>query len=123
MKTIFMPEELKNKWVKALRSGMYEQGRKALKTKDGKYCCLGVLQMVCTGRVQTENKKPVGLPTPNWLKLKNINFKSKGGNLRRSDPFLDSLNRRAAEANDAGLTFDQIADAIEKAYGGETPNT
>lgn len=30
------------KWVKALRSGKYEQGKSYLK-KDNKYCCLGVL--------------------------------------------------------------------------------
>lgn len=30
------------KWVKALRSGKYKQGRKALRTRRGNYCCLGV---------------------------------------------------------------------------------
>lgn len=37
---------IKDKWVTALRSGAYQQGRKALRTTaDGKdsYCCLGVL--------------------------------------------------------------------------------
>lgn len=37
-----MDPELKAKWVEALRSGNYQQGRYSLK-KDGKYCCLGVL--------------------------------------------------------------------------------
>ena len=31
------------KWVKALRSGDYKQGKKVLLTNDGKFCCLGVL--------------------------------------------------------------------------------
>lgn len=35
--------ELIRKWVDALRSGKYEQGRLALRSKDDKYCCLGVL--------------------------------------------------------------------------------
>lgn len=41
-----MTKELKEKWVKALRSGEYEQGRKRLKQihfDDISYCCLGVL--------------------------------------------------------------------------------
>jgi len=37
-----MDAELKEKWIEALRSGKYEQGRGFLRRKD-KYCCLGVL--------------------------------------------------------------------------------
>lgn len=37
-----MKQEWKEKWVKALRSGEYEQGREWLK-RNGKFCCLGVL--------------------------------------------------------------------------------
>jgi hypothetical protein len=37
-----MKSELKDEWVRALRSGDYKQGNGAL-LKDGKYCCLGVL--------------------------------------------------------------------------------
>ena len=35
--------EIKEKWVTALTSGEYTQGREQLKTPDGNYCCLGVL--------------------------------------------------------------------------------
>jgi hypothetical protein len=38
-----MDAELKQKWVTALRSGEYKQGRRALKTIHGTHCCLGVL--------------------------------------------------------------------------------
>jgi hypothetical protein len=34
--------ELKTKWVEALRSGRYKQGRGCLRSGDN-YCCLGVL--------------------------------------------------------------------------------
>ncbi|MBI2724617.1 MAG: hypothetical protein HYX42_00035 [Polaromonas sp.] len=37
-----MKPEIKAKWVKALRSGEYEQAKKYLRTPDG-FCCLGVL--------------------------------------------------------------------------------
>lgn len=38
-----MNTAVKALWLAALRSGDYEQGHGALKTVDGKYCCLGVL--------------------------------------------------------------------------------
>ncbi len=34
--------EVKQKWVEALRSGRYKQGRRKLRVGD-EYCCLGVL--------------------------------------------------------------------------------
>ena len=41
-----MQPDLKAKWVKALRSGEYRQGREHLRTADGAYCCLGVLACI-----------------------------------------------------------------------------
>jgi hypothetical protein len=38
-----MDAALKEKWVAALRSSKYKQGRSRLRTKDDKFCCLGVL--------------------------------------------------------------------------------
>lgn len=41
-----MTKELKEKWIEALRSGAYTQGRMRLKlcsSKGPSYCCLGVL--------------------------------------------------------------------------------
>lgn len=37
-----MDAELKRKWVEALRSGKYQQGKSALRCED-QFCCLGVL--------------------------------------------------------------------------------
>ena len=37
-----MNKEVKKKWVDALRSGEYAQGRSSLRDHD-EYCCLGVL--------------------------------------------------------------------------------
>ena len=37
-----MKKEIADKWVEALRSGKYKQGKSALK-KDDSFCCLGVL--------------------------------------------------------------------------------
>ena len=38
-----MDKELKKKWVDALRSGDYKQGRGHLRSARDAYCCLGVL--------------------------------------------------------------------------------
>lgn len=38
-----MEASLKAKWIEALRSGKYKQGRWALRTKANNFCCLGVL--------------------------------------------------------------------------------
>ena|SRR5258708_25128969 len=36
-------QELKTRWVEALRSGKYKQGKNYLKNDDGTMCCMGVL--------------------------------------------------------------------------------
>lgn len=38
-----MNQEIKKRWVAALRSGDYKQGTGALRNADNKFCCLGVL--------------------------------------------------------------------------------
>ncbi len=38
-----MNPEIKKKWVEALRSGKYKQGKKVLRSGNEKFCCLGVL--------------------------------------------------------------------------------
>ncbi len=38
-----MNKEAKEKWITALRSGRYMQGKSCLKRADNTYCCLGVL--------------------------------------------------------------------------------
>lgn len=38
-----MKKDVKERWVAALRSGDYKQGRKRLRTLEDSFCCLGVL--------------------------------------------------------------------------------
>jgi hypothetical protein len=38
-----MDQAIKRRWVTALRSGEYKQGRGALRSKDDRFCCLDVL--------------------------------------------------------------------------------
>lgn len=41
-----MKPEYKTKWIEALRSGRYEQGRGHME-HNGTFCCLGVLRKEC----------------------------------------------------------------------------
>ena len=56
-----MKAEIARTWVEALRSGDYEQGRRAL-NRDGKYCCLGVLceLAVAEGVIEAPERLPKG---------------------------------------------------------------
>jgi len=38
-----MNSEIKAKWLEALRSGKYKQGKVHLRDRNSNYCCLGVL--------------------------------------------------------------------------------
>ena len=38
-----MKTDIKKRWLKALRSGKYRQTRGKLKSRNGSFCCLGVL--------------------------------------------------------------------------------
>lgn len=55
-----MAPELKAKWIAALRSGEYRQGRHALRKADGSYCCLGVLCEVAGVKLDVAGEFPEG---------------------------------------------------------------
>lgn len=50
-----MDVELKKQWIKALRSGEYQQGQEYLH-KNGKFCCLGVLCTIAP-TIDTSSRK------------------------------------------------------------------
>lgn len=110
MKTIKMPKELGNKWLRALRSGEYKQCQGRL-SKDEGFCCLGVLESVVDGRVEDE-----GLPSMDWLREHKVEFLTMSGVpsrvpdvIPREKSFWDNI----ANINDSGKSFSDIADIIE----------
>lgn len=137
-----MVPELKAKLVAALRSGKYKQSTGALRQDEG-YCCLGVgcdVHREVTGNGSWEKmdgrwkyivgiEKPVGDVLPKdvmaWfgfggenpqtkevitdLKLKKKVFGTSAILIINESPSL-------AQLNDAGYTFDQIADIIERDF-------
>jgi hypothetical protein len=123
-----MTKGLMKKWVKALRSGKFLQGKKKLLQKnDGKesYCCLGVLGSVCGVDTDTlsrydtledtladecEMSSSDGEVLDNGDSLVELRVRVRGsGNEFRT---FDNL----AAANDSGATFRSLASWIEKYY-------
>lgn len=116
-----MKAEIKQKWITALRSGEYKQGKRRLKDGDS-YCCLGVLCDL-------------------YGKEFNVSFEN---TLERGEEFLGKINflptvvgiwsgiadisgvyeeniyhpnrRMLSIDNDNGKTFTEIADIIEKHF-------
>lgn len=123
MKTIRMRKGDAEKWLAALRSGEYKQAKRTLyDLEDGGYCCLGVLQHCLTGDVQRDSMgNPKSVPTFVWLREMGIEFSTSYG-----EPDVvpaikitkvgtgEVLVESAAAINDLGVSFLQIADALEK---------
>lgn len=120
MKTIFMTKAQWEKWDKALRSGKYKQGKDYLynEATEG-YCCLGVLQKELSGEVERHaGGASRSLPSVNWLNDNGIQFIPciiDDEVACAEDAYLPELGSRAAVANDMGVSFVDIADAIKQA--------
>lgn len=125
MKTIRMKKADWQKWDTALRSGEYDQAAEVLYDGDNGYCCLGVLQKCTVGYTEISSDE---IPTLGWLYEQGIAFFGKDNDPTRN-PFLPTLKRYAADANDELLrdeegeevrgshkySFVEIADAIKEA--------
>lgn len=111
-----MNKRIKRLWVKALRSGRYNQGTGRLRNDD-KFCCLGVL---CDLHAKQ---------TGSTWQINNLGIYEYGGadsvlpgtvaswsEINDDNPRLgrNSNSLSAAEFNDAGKDFNCIADRIEK---------
>lgn len=115
------PKELMVKWLEALRSGEYEQGKFCLRSETNKFCCLGVLCDVVgkeTGTVwefsPSQNSHRF---TSSAATLPNEIGEYIG--LAKYDPLgdCDSDALVLMKMNDCGEhTFPEIADHIEKQY-------
>jgi hypothetical protein len=120
-------KDVKEKWVKALRSGEYKQGMGTLKRED-KYCCLGVLcdlHAKETGKTWYQqhsyaftrkivSRKIVSLYEGAVTEVPNSVAEWAG--FSELDPKMDPKIglRHATQLNDNGYSFEQIADLIEE---------
>jgi hypothetical protein len=126
-----MKQELKEAWIAALRGGDYRQGQNALRKSsnlypgDKDYCCLGVLcEISGTGEWDEEGYYRVQRPmsglisrSKNFLPtalLNNLGLEFNNGKFCIGEKYSKyNIYFSLAELNDAGFTFNQIADVIE----------
>lgn len=104
-----LSKQLKEDWIKALRSGEYQQGTGFLcQLKNGKetYCCLGVLADIeYDGFWEAESK--VESAGSNWkIEMSSTHY---GAHLIGDHDVSELINM-----NDEGKTFEEIASWIEK---------
>lgn len=116
-----MNAELKAKWVEALRSGKYQQGRAVLRNAEDQMCCLGVLLDVdapdgwssCVTNIPGEIAHRLherGSYSGDFL---HVDYrKSIGLTAEMEDG--ETIAHRLAAMNDEGQSFAQIADFIEQ---------
>lgn len=117
-----MTPEVKAKWLEALRSGEYEQGRQFLRTRDNEFCCLGVLcdLAVKAGVIEEptadgwgeyrygDGGEQSGLPdeVSDWAGIDTQLGRFSHGGVDTALAFL----------NDRGTPFSEIADIIESEF-------
>lgn len=117
------PEQVRAKWVEALRSGDYKQGQNRLNT-SGRLCCLGVLcelaveaQVIPPPResMDSSTKGLIYGPDHDASRFSLPNAVVKWAGLDRTDPrpVGDGRQRSLSQLNDGGKTFAEIADLIE----------
>ena len=119
-----MKQEIKERWVEALRSGKYEQGTGTLTTGSGRYCCLGVLcdLAVADGAIEPPTLVEAGDDGDR------LAYRNETEHLPRAvqlwagldqdspevhDPDEDYWKELVGLNDDVGLTFHEIADLIE----------
>jgi hypothetical protein len=113
-----MNQEIKEKWVAALRSGEYAQTKGLLRDANG-FCCLGVLCDVYykeTGESIWESEQDdddIRFTFDNQPKILPNSVMEWAG-LPDNNPEINGRNNYAAVLNDDGTTFNEIADLIEK---------
>jgi hypothetical protein len=113
-------EETCLNWIKALRSGDYDQGQNDI-CQDSKFCCLGVL-----ADINGDLDEPIALHSGVVVrKAKGSDscyfFHDEFDELGQPEDeelrqlFVDEYeNQSLAEMNDSGMSFEEIADVIEE---------
>jgi hypothetical protein len=109
-----MKSEIKERWLKALRSGEYKQGTDRLYSLDGSFCCLGVLADIFIREMGGKWKWEKDDHYVHYIfsgcykdiYLLPMEVREWAGKIENE--------KRLATLNDSGSTFEEIAKVIEK---------
>ena len=115
-----MNKELKQKWIDALRSGKYTQGRGVLRSRTNSFCCLGVLLDISgKGEWKGDGDSTYDFVVkdaffdeewPHWSTI-STELEAAG---RRITGLSQEQESRLIELNDrVGASFSQIAEWVE----------
>lgn len=112
-----MDQELKVKWVVALRSGQYTQGAGYLKKNwevEPKHCCLGVLcEVMDADQRPNEDTGVTAFADDPDVEKQDTHYLPEG--VRERAGIAKSDQRQLTDLNDVNcLTFNEIADWIEE---------
>lgn len=102
-----MNQEIKAKWVEALRSGEYKQCIGRLKNDHGEFCCLGVLCDIRFKEFKDSFSINPQFPDEATVQWADLDF---------NDPIIEykGVEVGISNLNDLGaLSFPEIADLIE----------
>lgn len=130
-----MNQEIKARWVAALRSGEFEQGKDYL-CEDGKYCCLGVLSELAVRDGVIAPAEAIDVPSggtipglafdgerhhlpqsvAKWADINPEYDDWEGDVVYDPDPYVlfGDRDQTVSELNDKGMTFPELADLIEE---------
>ena len=102
-----MRKEVKEKWLQALRSGEYKQGKNCLRADD-KFCCLGVLTDIYAKEKNVEWRGNVFLGKKNVLPQSVATWAGIFGAPKVAGVLLSAHNDRESS------TFEEISNLIEE---------
>lgn len=99
-----LPEDFKKKWIEALRSGKYTQGKFFLQSTNNTYCCLGVACRVAGIKRDLRD----------FTTIKNIPMFDNVPKILHADDSPDIVTGLASMNDLENKSFLEIADYIEK---------
>ena len=111
-----MNQQIKEKWMNALRSGEYSQTRGYLRTTEG-FCCLGVLCDLYSKETGTEWVENYELENSSSFLEEFATLPKEvmeWSGLEYPNPYSETWGGSLASLNDQGEEFPKIADVIEK---------